>query len=99
MKRGYDIGHDDLDLSIHTAEAFLPTTHMVIARSELARLTNTAHAAGVAEQAKRTWPDIQRAFYNGRARGLEIALRFRLHWWVCAAIAFIGFTAGRLSGI
>lgn len=98
MRRGYDLEQDDVDLSIRTAEAFLPTTHMVVKRSELTRLTAVAHAAGVAEQAKRCWPDIRSAYTNGRAAGIDLSIRaLRYRWLFVAGAVVVAFVAGRQS--
>lgn len=98
MRKGYEVDHDDLDLSIKTAEAFLPTTHMVIARSELVRLTSIAKSTGEAEQARRYWPDVKKAYANGRAAGIDLTLRaLRYRWVFVAAVAVISFVTGRQS--
>lgn len=96
MNRGYDL--DDADIAVRAARAMAPSTHRVLPVSELNRLVDTARAAEAIDAAKRARTDVQNAFLNGRARGIEMALRFQLRWWVCAAIAFVSFTAGRFFG-
>lgn len=95
--RGYDVDHRTTE-SIEIAQRWLPSTHLVVPRSELLRIADVAKAAGCAEQAERAHPAIQAAYFNGRARGAEMAVRLRLHWWIAVAIAFMSFTGGRLFG-
>lgn len=97
MLRHFDL--DDDDIAARAARAMAPTTHRVLPISELNRLVDTARAAESIEAAKRNREAVMQAFYNGRAQGLTIALKFRLHWWVVACVALISFSAGRLAGI
>lgn len=97
MRKLYDL--DDDDIAVRAARDMAPTTHRVLPVSELNRLVDTARAAEAIDAAKRGREDVMRAFYNGRAEGLSMALKFRLHLWVCICIALVSFTAGRLAGI
>lgn len=99
MRRGYDIGAepDDVELAVRTAAAFLPTTHQVIERSRLVKLTDTARAAGRAEAACDFWPDVRRAYLDGRARGIEVAIRFRVSRLIVAVAALAGVVVGYLA--
>lgn len=97
-RRLYDLERDpdDLEIAVRTAQAFLPSTYTVLETSRLVRLTEVAKASGRAQAAKEFWPDIQRAFYSGRAQGIELCIRAqRWRWAFVAGVAVAGFLAGR----